>query len=236
MVIKQCSCGRALTRDDWEALEHLPDWDLGEGEVQQVRNCSCGSTLVIDREDAVDPSSEPTSGIRRSAASRAVVADALARFGLKGLAGRARERVRFMRTEDVDPEVRAVRLFHRSVMGTGLELEEVLHYRRRLTLTAADHAAMPPGFGIREILRLNTHALTRRLDDPLDEVSFYDAPTGAFRRDNLPKVYHANLVLKVSAAHAREHWLSRYRMVLNQDGLVRVEPVMTRSSRAKTPR
>ena len=64
MVIKQCSCGRALTRDDWDALEHLPDWDLGEGEVQEVRNCSCGSTLVIDRDDAVDPNAEPTSKLR----------------------------------------------------------------------------------------------------------------------------------------------------------------------------
>ncbi len=162
--------------------------------------------------------------------SRAVVPETLARFGLHGVGGRARERMRFVKPDDVEPEVRALRLFHRSVMGTGVELEEVIHYRRRLTLSATDKATVPPGFGIREILRLNTHALTRRLDDPLDEVTFYDAPNGRFRRDSLPKVYHANLVVKVAADHAPLHWVSRSRLVLNQDGLVRVEPVVTRTA------
>ncbi|MBI5495253.1 MAG: hypothetical protein HY904_09490 [Deltaproteobacteria bacterium] len=159
--------------------------------------------------------------------SRRIVADALRRFGLDGLHGRARERVRYLHADEVDDDIRAVRLLHRSVMGVGVELEDVLHYRRQLTLTADEKATVPPGFGIREILRLNTTALTRRLDDPLDEVAYYDAPSGQFRRAHLPKVYHANLIVRVSARHAPYAWVVRHRVVLNQDGLVRVEPVVT---------
>jgi PAS domain S-box-containing protein len=78
MVIKECSCGRALTRNDWEMLEHLPDWDFGDGEVvQEVRNCACGSTLMVDRIDAAAPMADPPSGVRWSATSRAQVADGL---------------------------------------------------------------------------------------------------------------------------------------------------------------
>lgn len=163
--------------------------------------------------------------------SRRIIPDALARFGLTGMSGRARERVRFMKPQEVDPEVHALRMLHRSVMGTGLELEEVLFYRRRLTLKATTRSRAPAGFGIRDILRLNLSALTRRLDDPMDDVSFYDAPSGRFVRDHLPKVYHANMLLAVASSHLPTRWLGRYRLVLNQDGLLRVEPVVMRSGR-----
>lgn len=168
--------------------------------------------------------------------SRRIVPDALARFGLEHLAGRARERMRFLPQSEVDPEVHAMRIMHRSVIGTTVELEEVLHYRRRLTLKAQEGARTTAGFGIREIMRFNISALTRRLDDPLDEVSYFNAQSGQFTRSSVPKVYHANLVVSVGAAHAPERWLSRFRLVLNQEGLIRVEPVATRASRMKRER
>lgn len=160
--------------------------------------------------------------------NRGIYSDALARFGLSQLSGRAREKVLFMRPDQLDQEVRDIRMLHRSVVGTGLELEEVLYYRRRLSLRAAKGAKLPPGFGVREILRINTRHFTTRLDDPLEDVNYFDAPTGNFTRAQLPKVYHANLVLRISARHAPEHWLTRWRLVLTQDGLQRAQPVVTR--------
>lgn len=162
--------------------------------------------------------------------SRRIVPDALARFGLEQTSGRARERMRFLKQSEVDPEVHRLRLMHRSVMGTSVELEEVLHYRRKLTLKALEGTRTSMGFGIREIMRFNISALTRRLDDPLDVVSYYDAPTGQFTKGSVPKVYHANLVLSVGAQHLPERWLVRSRLVLNQEGLLRVEPVATRKA------
>ncbi|MEW5851471.1 MAG: hypothetical protein AB2A00_21960 [Myxococcota bacterium] len=168
--------------------------------------------------------------------NRVIFSDVLARLGLKGLSGRAKEKVRFVKLDELDEEIRDIRTLHRSVRGTGLELEEVLHYRRKLSLRAPEGTRFPEGFGVREILRINTRHFTARLDDPLDNVSFFDAERGAFAREDLPKVYHANLVLRISAEHSPERWITRYRMVLTQDGLNRVEPVFTRRVEGKLPR
>lgn len=46
--IKHCSCGQAFSREQWDGLEHLPDWPLDSGRVAQVRNCTCGSTLLLE--------------------------------------------------------------------------------------------------------------------------------------------------------------------------------------------
>lgn len=46
-VIKTCGCGKSYAREGWDALEHLPNWVYDWGEVQEVRNCTCGSTLVV---------------------------------------------------------------------------------------------------------------------------------------------------------------------------------------------
>ena len=46
LVIKHCGCGRNYTREEWERLTRLPDWDLG-GETLELRNCPCNSTLGI---------------------------------------------------------------------------------------------------------------------------------------------------------------------------------------------
>lgn len=50
-IHKVCGCGRKHTRAEWNALEHLPNWDMGEGEVHEVRNCHCGSTLLVQIEE-----------------------------------------------------------------------------------------------------------------------------------------------------------------------------------------
>jgi hypothetical protein len=46
-IIKVCGCGRSYTREKWDALHRLPNWTYEWGEVQEVRNCVCGSTIVL---------------------------------------------------------------------------------------------------------------------------------------------------------------------------------------------
>lgn len=46
-IHKKCSCGRTYTRSQWEALPVRPDWVFDWGEVHQMRDCACGSTLHI---------------------------------------------------------------------------------------------------------------------------------------------------------------------------------------------
>lgn len=42
---RECGCGRAFTRAEWEALPRLRDWTI-DGRVFELRACACGSTMA----------------------------------------------------------------------------------------------------------------------------------------------------------------------------------------------
>jgi hypothetical protein len=44
---KRCSCGHAYTYRQWLLLPLLGRVEYDWGEVQEMRNCICGSTLAI---------------------------------------------------------------------------------------------------------------------------------------------------------------------------------------------
>lgn len=44
-IISTCGCGRKHSRVDWHALDEVGVWDTGAGEVLDLRNCPCGSTI-----------------------------------------------------------------------------------------------------------------------------------------------------------------------------------------------
>jgi len=46
-VIKKCSCGRTYTKAQWKKLPFVGYQKYEWGEVQEMRNCVCGSTMVI---------------------------------------------------------------------------------------------------------------------------------------------------------------------------------------------
>lgn len=48
-VIKTCACGRAYDAEGWARLPlaGTGEWRLPWGEVQELRNCACGSTIAI---------------------------------------------------------------------------------------------------------------------------------------------------------------------------------------------
>jgi hypothetical protein len=46
-VFKQCACGRTYTKEQWDELPHRREWAWPWGEIQELRDCSCGSTLCI---------------------------------------------------------------------------------------------------------------------------------------------------------------------------------------------
>ena len=61
-IVKTCSCGKAFTREQWEALPKVGLQTYDNGEVQEMRNCPCGSSIVI----VLDPgeTQEPAKGQR----------------------------------------------------------------------------------------------------------------------------------------------------------------------------
>jgi hypothetical protein len=47
LTVKSCGCGRAFTRAQWDQLNRLPDWPVDDAVACEVRNCTCGSTLLL---------------------------------------------------------------------------------------------------------------------------------------------------------------------------------------------
>lgn len=167
----------------------------------------------------------------------AIVGEALDCAGLGKLAGRASEQVRWVKDDGIPAAVDELRKRQRTVRGVA-ELEHVLCYRRRLVFDGGE-SPVPAGFGVQELVRLSLDEILKRLDDPIDDVAFYDPSTGTFARAAMPKVYHLNLVVETTAGaqddpDAVRH-LSRSRVIVNQEGVVRIDPVAERTA-APPPR
>lgn len=159
-----------------------------------------------------------------------IMGDALRHVGLGAFTGRARERMRWLEDADVPEGISTLRSSERTVRGVSTELEQVLHYRRILTFEPAGTSPLPRGYGIQEILRLSLDDILRRLDDPKDEVAYYDEVSGKFAQTALPKVYHLNVVHVATDLQSGQQILSRARVVLNQKRLLRIEPVASREN------
>lgn len=160
---------------------------------------------------------------------RKVLGNALARVGFGEFSGRARERVRFLEPSQVPADVATLRLAHRKMRMLASEREHVLHYHRWLTFRASE-APVPPGFGVQDLFRLGLDELINRLDDPIDPVSFYDHKSAQFKTAQVPKVYHLNMVLVATNLDTNEQVKTRTRVVVNQQGIVRLEPLVTQET------
>lgn len=168
---------------------------------------------------------------------RRIIGETLDKVGFGVFTGRARERVRYVTEAQVPQPVTELRLTHRTVRGIATESEQVLHYRRQLSFSAGSRP-VPEGFGVQDLVRLSLDEILKRLDDPVETVRFYDYQSGRFRKAEVPRVHHLNLVLS-ARDQARGLWtLSRTRVVVNQRGIVRLDPVVIRqlSDEADAPR
>jgi hypothetical protein len=153
---------------------------------------------------------------------RHIVGDALTLAGLGGVSGRAQERLHYCKDDELPVEVRAVRAAVRTVPGVSPEREQVLHYERKVSFEAND-GSPPSDFGAQELFRLSLDEVIKRLDDPVDPLSYFDAAQQSFTVRAMPKVYHLNLVVRIT--HRERAWLERYRVVVNQGGILRIELV-----------
>ena len=162
----------------------------------------------------------------------AIVGDALRCAGLGRLEGRASEQVRWVKDETIPGTVDALRKRQRTVRGVA-ELEHVLCYHRRLIFDGGVYP-VPEGFGVQELVRLSLDEVLKRLDDPIDDVAYYDPNTGVFARTGMPKVYHLNLVVETTSP-GQPGRLSRFRVIVNQQGVVRIDPVAEKATVTTVP-
>ncbi len=166
--------------------------------------------------------------------------DSLETVGLGMLRARQREAMRFLSPAEVPERIRNLRLSHRTVQNAEPQQEEVIHYRKTLDVGKRDEAArLPEGYRVRDIMRLNVRHFLVRLDDPTDRVEFFDPVRGAFSETSVPKVYHLNVVVKVTHTQAdgtgRER-LEHLRVIINKEGIVRIETLGGEGPTALPPR
>lgn len=151
-------------------------------------------------------------------------------LGLGMVRIRAREAMRFVGGDEVPAPVLALRRARRTVRRAELFGEEIIQYRKLISMEVEDGSRMPVGYRLRDILRLNVRHFLVRLDEPLARQAYFDAARGAFTSAALPKVYHINVVLVVRrtgpTAPPREQ-LEHLRVVLDKERIVRVERVTT---------
>lgn len=158
-----------------------------------------------------------------------ILGDTLQHAGLGRLEGRAFERLRWVKDDGVPAAVTELRRRQNTVRGIA-ELEHILCYRRRLEFEGGEQP-VPEGFGIQELTRLSLDEIVKRLDDPVDEVSYFNPSLGTFERANMPRVYHLNIVVETSDGDGSAR-LRRFRVVMNQGGVVRIDAVGDRVTSA----
>lgn len=159
---------------------------------------------------------------------RHIVGDALAPAGLGSFGGRAQERLHWVENpEEIPRDVASIRAKHRTVRGVAPELEHVLEYQRTVRFTCGE-SPVPRGFGVQELFRLSLDEILKRLDDPVDQVAYFDHKSATFRHADMPKVYHLNLIARCVDTDTGAVTSARWRVVVNQHGIVHIDPVVQR--------
>lgn len=106
----------------------------------------------------------------------------------------------------------------------------IIHYKKRINLDpTALSKLLHPVKAVHDILRLNIQSFLIRLDDVLHE-EFAFHPSGEVVSVMMPKVYYLDLILRYSwgkdERFPRERSFEFIRLVLNKNGLTRVDRVM----------
>jgi hypothetical protein len=145
--------------------------------------------------------------------------------------GVCREAVGFVPEKRVDPVALQLRnRDHITEIENTWRAEKVIHYTKDITL-------FPNRFlkfhkrksGITDIIRLNLRSFLLKMDEPIK-------PLYALKNDRsetIPgaRVYHVNVILRFTSK--RETRYERIRLVLNRDGIKRIEPVAAESAPGK---
>jgi len=145
-----------------------------------------------------------------------------------GVIGRFRQKVRFLSSEAVPPDVRAARDLGRAdFLSEGAFREHVLYYRKTLRLfprkVAAHHTRVN---GITDILRFNIRRLLHAMDEPEARIRTIDPAENRVLHRPARKTYHVNAVMKVQVQGSRvDALLRRLRIVLSRDGIDHIDPI-----------
>ena len=143
--------------------------------------------------------------------------------------GKCKEFVRFLKKEKVRKEVMKIRNYDHVVNIDEERQEDVIYYRKDVKLNFKK--IMNSHYrrnNIKDIIRFNINEFLDKLDNATGKINFYDMEKNIFTSLKAPKVYHINIIFRYNSDNANEPVFQRIRVILDKNGIVRIEEVIPR--------
>lgn len=152
-------------------------------------------------------------------------------FTSNSLEGELFERASFISFSELPHPIAALRDSGHVVEAPGDQRETLLAYHKRLHYTFSS-PELASSLDVKDLFRFNVRRLLTYLDDPQRPLLYFDPQTQSFTSALAPKIYHLNIVLAytlgVPGELGSDTTYERLRVILDRDGIVRIESVLPR--------
>lgn len=140
--------------------------------------------------------------------------------------GRIKESLFFIKRDDADPAVLTLRDQTQNKFLPEEAPEDIILYQKMISIKTAEvrkHHSRTVNFT--DIMRLNFGKFFLKMDNPKQEISYYDEEQNKGVVTTGGRTYHINLVLKYTRLQGKKEYTKyeRYRVVTNKKGIKRVE-------------
>ena len=139
--------------------------------------------------------------------------------------GICKESFEFVRGQSLPQKIREIRdSDHLTEIENGWLGEQILLYRKRIRLRSNWMGSIFSEFeinGVNDIIRFNIQEFLRKMDDPTKEIFVMNDES--YRSIKGSRVYHLNLIIQLTDGKNLSY--TRYRIVLNRQGIKRIEKV-----------
>lgn len=164
--------------------------------------------------------------------------DEVARLATDLRVGKTRQFMRFLSRDALAAEIRYIReLGHRTALDPERN-EEVLHFSQTLTLDTEQISQQSEQIQtLHNIMRFNVSPFLEKMDDPNKNLRYY-TPDAGIQMIKAPKVYHLNVIIRhisycldqYGEASPEQVDFERIRLILDKQGIQRIEPVLPRGA------
>lgn len=155
--------------------------------------------------------------------------------------GRTKQYMRFLQKNALPPEIHYIR-----ELGHDIELdpernEQIIHFSQSLLLDTQTIARNGQIHILRNILRWSIAPFLEKLDNPNKNMRYFD-PQQGISMIKAPKVYHVNVIFRYASVsqykdeplQGEQIEFERVRLILDKQGILRIEPVLPRGAMGYT--
>lgn len=140
--------------------------------------------------------------------------------------GTCRESVDYIEDRSVPEKIQKIRdCDHMTEIENGWLGESVIRYKRSMALDPANIRKTFKNFEVQtvtDIIRFNVSSFLKKMDDPTRELFYLDQ--NDICHVTAERAYHINLVMVLSQKGKAQYY-KRYRIILNRDGINRIEKI-----------